>query len=468
LAVVLTVDRMFVRVKKIGKYEYLYLVENAREGGRHVQRTVKALGRREEVEASGMLDSLVASAARHSRRSIVLSVSGRRRYGLTRVCRVWGVARAGVYRRRRATNLPAPPRRRPGPQGPMPDAALVGEIRAVLAESPFHGEGHRKVWARLRHRGVRTSKERVRRLMRANQLSAGAGRAAPRGPQALDGTIIHETVDAMGGTDTTAALATGHGEVAVFVALDHRAAECVGIHPAIHGTRHEALEPIRQGVRARFGAIGQGIASGLSTRHDHGRQYMAHDFEAEIAWLGAASAPAFVRAPEGNGCARRFIRTLKENLPPGARVPHRRGSPAGAARVQGNLQRAPADRAARTPLASPAPPRPDGQSGHRRIAAIGCLRNRGGAAGWAGPGFSVMGDARNLVDRAALRPSPSIADRVDLIEALRVELDANNEAVCRNRNARLCTIEVTILATPPETLDDAAALARLPRRHGQA
>jgi len=27
---------MFVRVKKIGDYEYLYLVENAREGGRHV------------------------------------------------------------------------------------------------------------------------------------------------------------------------------------------------------------------------------------------------------------------------------------------------------------------------------------------------------------------------------------------------------------------------------------------------
>ena len=29
---------MFVRVKKIGAYEYLYLVENAREGSRHVQR----------------------------------------------------------------------------------------------------------------------------------------------------------------------------------------------------------------------------------------------------------------------------------------------------------------------------------------------------------------------------------------------------------------------------------------------
>jgi hypothetical protein len=64
---------MFVRVKKIGAYEYLYLVENAREGGRHVERVIKALGRRDEVEASGLIDGLIASAARHSRRSIVLS-----------------------------------------------------------------------------------------------------------------------------------------------------------------------------------------------------------------------------------------------------------------------------------------------------------------------------------------------------------------------------------------------------------
>ena len=64
---------MFVRVKKIGAYEYLYLVENAREGGRHVQRVIKALGRRDEVEASGLIDGLIASAARYSRRSIVLS-----------------------------------------------------------------------------------------------------------------------------------------------------------------------------------------------------------------------------------------------------------------------------------------------------------------------------------------------------------------------------------------------------------
>ncbi len=31
---------MFIRVKKIGAYEYLDLVANAREGGRHVQRVI--------------------------------------------------------------------------------------------------------------------------------------------------------------------------------------------------------------------------------------------------------------------------------------------------------------------------------------------------------------------------------------------------------------------------------------------
>ncbi len=64
---------MFIRVKKIGQYEYLSLVENVREGGRHVQRVIRALGRRDAVENSDLLDGLIASAARHSRRSIVLS-----------------------------------------------------------------------------------------------------------------------------------------------------------------------------------------------------------------------------------------------------------------------------------------------------------------------------------------------------------------------------------------------------------
>ncbi len=115
------------------------------------------------------------------------------------------------------------------------------------------------------------------------------------------------------GTDLTPVL-TGEGIAAIFVAVDHGSTECVGVYAARRATRFEALEPIRQGVRERFGGFAQDVASGLKLRHDHGSQYVAHDFQAEVAFLGIASSPAFIREPEGNGCAERFIRTLKENL----------------------------------------------------------------------------------------------------------------------------------------------------------
>jgi len=117
----------------------------------------------------------------------------------------------------------------------------------------------------------------------------------------------------MWGTDLTTTV-TGEGQAAVFVAVDHCSAECVGIHASRSADRFEALEPLRQGVRRHFGGFAKGITRGLVVRHDHASQYMAHDFQKELRFLGTESSPAFVRTPEGNGCAERFIRTLKEHL----------------------------------------------------------------------------------------------------------------------------------------------------------
>ena len=75
-----------------------------------------------------------------------------------------------------------------------------------------------------------------------------------------------------------------------------------------------ALEPIRQGVRERFGPIGDGVAGGLRLRHDHGSNDLADDFQQEVAFFGIESSPSFVREPEGHGVAERFLRTVKENL----------------------------------------------------------------------------------------------------------------------------------------------------------
>ena len=234
-----------------------------------------------------------------------------RPYGLAAVCRVWRLARSGVYRHLAPPPDTTPKRR--GPTGAMSDDDLTAAIRAVLAASPFHGQGHRKVWARLRCAGTRTSLRRDLRLMRQNDLLAPGRVGSPRGPRNHDGTIIPETVNTMWGTDLTTTF-TGGTPTAVFIAVDHFTAECVDIHASARATRFEALEPIRQGVRRHFGGFAKGIAHGLAVRHDHGSQYMSDHFQKEIAFLGIESSPAFVRAPEGSGCAERFIRTLKENL----------------------------------------------------------------------------------------------------------------------------------------------------------
>jgi putative transposase len=140
----------------------------------------------------------------------------------------------------------------------MPDAVLVVAIRAALAASPFHGEDHRKVWARLRFVGVRMSRRQVLRLMREHGLLAPSRTGSPHGPRSHDGTIVPETIDTMWGTDLTTTV-TGEGQAAVFVAIDHCSAECVGIHAAQHATCFEALEPLRQGVRRHFGGFAKGI-----------------------------------------------------------------------------------------------------------------------------------------------------------------------------------------------------------------
>ena len=196
----------------------------------------------------------------------------------------------------------------------MSDEDLLRAIRRVLEGSPWLGEGHRKAWARLRVEGIRTRKERVLRLMREAGLLAPVRQGRPRGPESHEGTIIPERANVMWGTDTTTYLTRQEGTATVFVLVDHASCKAMGIHVAKRGTRFEALEPLRQGVREEFGSYEEGVAQGLSVRHDHGSAFVSEVYQDELRFLGIESSPAFVRMPEGNGCAERFIRTLKEQL----------------------------------------------------------------------------------------------------------------------------------------------------------
>ena len=101
--------------------------------------------------------------------SQTVSPSLARWYGMARVARVWKFSRASIYRSRMPPNTSG---RRPGPGGACSDAELAEHIRQHIAASRLHGEGYRKLWARLRFAGVRTSPRRVRRVMRENGLLA--------------------------------------------------------------------------------------------------------------------------------------------------------------------------------------------------------------------------------------------------------------------------------------------------------
>jgi transposase InsO family protein len=244
--------------------------------------------------------------------SRTVSPSTNQLYGVARVTGVWNLARSSFYAARQREQHPREPHKR-GPKG-LSDDELVTEIRGLLAEPVFTGEGYRKIWARLRFKGVRTSKDRVLRLLREQQLLSPSRQQQPTPGNPHAGTIVTAAPDQMWGTDATATFTEAEGSVTIFAAVDHCTADCVGIHAVKKASRFEALEPIRQGVKEHFAAFCAGAADGLKLRHDHGSVYMSDDFQNEIQFLGIEASPAFVRQPEGNGCIERFFRTLKEQL----------------------------------------------------------------------------------------------------------------------------------------------------------
>jgi transposase InsO family protein len=185
-------------------------------------------------------------------------------------------------------------------------------IRADLKASPFQGEGHRKVWMRLRYvQKVRVGRKRVLRIMRENNLLSP--RRSPQGEaNKHDGTITTDAPNVLWGTDGAKIFTLAEGWVWAFVAVEHWSAECVGLHVTKIGNRFAALEPISQGLTKHYGSVDKDVARGLSLRMDHGPQYTADDFINQVRYWGINTSFAFVSEPETNGVSERFIRTMKE------------------------------------------------------------------------------------------------------------------------------------------------------------
>jgi transposase InsO family protein len=238
-------------------------------------------------------------------------VSAETGVALATVCKIVGAPRSSVYARRRADVGVGGKR---GPRTELSDTELLEKIRTSITDSPFSGEGHRKVCARLRREhGIRVGRKRVLRLMREAGLLAPQRARGRRRPRPHDGTIIPEGPNLIWGTDATMAYTARDGWVWAFVAVDHFTAEAWA-SVARRGDRFAALEPIYDAVRDRFGELGPDVCRGISCRHDWGPQYTSSHFQGSLRWLGIEDSPAYVGEPPCNGCAERFIRTLKEQV----------------------------------------------------------------------------------------------------------------------------------------------------------
>ena len=265
--------------------------------------------------------------------SATTSAATGRCFGIQRVCQVWERSRSALYARRARAHHH---RLGAGPPPRQSDAQLLAAIRTDLARSPFHGEGHRKVHARLRILdGIRVARTRVLRVMRAHGLlSPHRGRQGAA--KTHDGRVITQAPNVMWGTDGVRVFTLDDGWGWIFAAVEHWNAECVGWHVCKVGSRFAALDPIAQGLERLYGSLDADVARGLALRMDHGSQYLSDHFLKQIRYWGVHPSFGFVEEPEnerGGGAVESHAQGASDprpNLSEPRGRPRRRGQLRGA------------------------------------------------------------------------------------------------------------------------------------------
>ena len=192
----------------------------------------------------------------------------------------------------------------------------------LLEASPFHGEGHRKAWAKLRVAGIRTSPERVRRLMREHDLQAPHRVGHAHGPKAHDGTITTAGCD-VGGHDGHSDRGRGRGLRRGRRSLLDR------VHRPVPSAGPDFWS---RSARASAPAHDWRVARGLRLRHAGRTIWLTINRR----WRGIESSPVSC----GSATRRTLHPHAEGEFVVGAEFRHHRGAPPGLTRVQADVQRA--------------------------------------------------------------------------------------------------------------------------------
>ena len=177
---------MFVRVKRVGPYEYLQIAHNHREGKKVKQSVVANLGRLDKLTASGAVDQLLRSGARFAERLMVLAEGA----GAEPDARVVSIGPALIFERL------------------WRETGCRDTVRTLLAGRRHRFDVERAVFLTVLHRLMVSGSDRSAMCWRRDQAIGGTDgldlqhmqRAMgwlgePIGPSGSDGTARRRTKD---------------------------------------------------------------------------------------------------------------------------------------------------------------------------------------------------------------------------------------------------------------------------------
>jgi transposase InsO family protein len=242
--------------------------------------------------------------------------AGRASYPVRVLCRIVGVAVSGFY----AWLRRGPGRRRED------DRRLGARIAAIVAASR-RTYGSPRVHAELRARGVRVSRERVERLMRAAGLAVPARRRRsprttdsrhdhPVAPNLLERRFAADRPDAVWLADLSY-IPTGEGWLYLAAVRDLATREIVGWSMADHLGAELACDALLMAIRRRQ------PPPGLIQHSDRGVQYASRPYRAILARHGIVQSMSRKGNCLDNAPMESFFGTLKNELVHRATFPTR-------------------------------------------------------------------------------------------------------------------------------------------------
>ena len=228
---------------------------------------------------------------------------------MSTVCETLQVARSNITAR--VADRPKKRRGRP----PLPDAELVSEIQAIIAELPTYG--YRRVHAVLRRKAILENRswpnvKRVYRVMKEHSLLLQRY-TGDHQSRKHDGKVSVGQSNLRWCSDGFEISCDNKEKVRVAFALDCCDRETLGHVATTQGIKSQDVQDLAiLAVEHRFGSVNS-LPHKIEWLTDNGSCFIAKDTKSLLRDIGMEARTTPVRSPESNGMAEAFVKTFKRD-----------------------------------------------------------------------------------------------------------------------------------------------------------